>query len=105
LDSLKNEDSIVKDETARRLRLQILILEEENDELHEQLALEDDRVDVLECERIELQAQIEQAELDTQNYHAELRVKDRELANAKVDTVILAWIITTLTLHRQSCYL
>jgi hypothetical protein len=84
LDSLQKEDSIVKDENARRLRLRILLLEEENNELHEQLALEDDRVDGLECERIELQAQIEQAELDAQHFQGELRVKDRELTNAKV---------------------
>jgi hypothetical protein len=49
-ETLRSTDMIIKDEGARRLRLQILMLENENDDLHEQLALGDDRIDVLEQE-------------------------------------------------------
>lgn len=41
--SLIKQDSIVKDEESRRLRLQILLLKDENDELHRQLAVDNER--------------------------------------------------------------
>jgi hypothetical protein len=66
------------------LRLRILLLEGENDELHEQLALADDRIDVLEQESEELQGQYEQIQEDAHHHESELRVQTRELNNLKV---------------------
>ena len=83
-ESIRKSDLIIKDEAARRLRLRILLLENENDELHEQLALEDDRFDKLEQECSELQKQVEAAEIETQHRETELRIKARELSNLKV---------------------
>jgi septal ring factor EnvC (AmiA/AmiB activator) len=82
--SLLKTELVVKDEGARRLRLRILLLEGENDDLHEQLALADDRIDVLEQEGGELRGQIEQIEEDARHQEAELRANTRELTILKV---------------------
>jgi hypothetical protein len=83
-ESIRNSDLIIKDEAARRLRLRILLLEDENDELHEQLAIEDNRTDELEQECSELRKQLEEAEIETQRRETELRTRARELSNLKV---------------------
>jgi hypothetical protein len=83
-ETLRKSGFIIQDEAARRLRLQILLLEDENDELHEQLAIEDDRIDELERGCVELQRQVEQAEATSHCYESELRIKTRELSNLKV---------------------
>ena len=83
-EALRNTDSIVKDEGARRLRLRILMLENENDDLHEQLALGDDRIDLLEQEGDELREQLERAHDETQRHEADSRVQTRELNNLRV---------------------
>jgi hypothetical protein len=82
--SLRNSDLIVKEEGARRLRLQILLLEDENDELHEHLAVQDDSIDRLELERAELQVQLDHADAESRHYEGELRLQARELNNLKV---------------------
>ncbi|TVY22411.1 hypothetical protein LHYA1_G008524 [Lachnellula hyalina] len=82
-EALRNTESIVKDEAARRLRLRILMLENENDDLHEQLALGDDRIDVLEQEGDELREQLERAHDEIQRHEADARVQTRELNNLR----------------------
>ncbi|TVY45099.1 hypothetical protein LOCC1_G002920 [Lachnellula occidentalis] len=84
-EALRNTDSIVKDEAARRLRLRILMLENENDDLHEQLALGDDRIDILEQEGDELREQLERAHDETQRHEADARVQTRELNNLRAE--------------------
>jgi hypothetical protein len=88
-ETLRNTDIIIKDEGARRLRLRILMLENENDDLHEQLALGDDRIDVLEQESEELRGQLGQAQEDVCRQEAELRTQARELQNVKVGGALL----------------
>ena len=83
-ETLRNTDVIIKDEGARRLRLRILMLENENDDLHEQLALGDDRIDVLEQEGGELRGLLEQAQEDVCRQETEIRTQTRELQNLKV---------------------
>lgn len=83
-ESIRNSDLINKDEAARRLRLRILLLEDENDELHEQLAIADDRIDGLEQECSELRKQLDKAEIETRRRETELRARARELSNLKV---------------------
>lgn len=83
-DALRNTDLIIRDEGARRLRLRILMLENENDDLHEQLALGDDRIDKLEQEDEELRLALIQAQEDCTRQEADLRVQAREVSNLKV---------------------
>jgi uncharacterized coiled-coil DUF342 family protein len=85
-ETLRNADMIINDEGARRLRLRILMLENENDELHEQLALGDDRIDALEQEGDELRSQLGHAQEDHCQQEAEIRTQTRELQNLKVNS-------------------
>lgn len=83
-EALQNTELIVKDEASRRLRLQILLLENEADELHLQLATGDDRIDGLEEENEDLRAQLDQAQEDIKKVETDLRLQTRELNNIKV---------------------
>jgi chromosome segregation ATPase len=83
-ETLRNAELIIKDEGSRRLRLRILMLENENDDLHEQLALGDDRIDVLEQENQEIRSQLDRAQEDVLRQENELRTQSRELNNLKV---------------------
>ena len=94
-EDLLKSDLIVKDEAARRLRLRILLLEGENDDLHEQLALADDRIDVLEQEGEELRGQFEEAQDDAQRHESELRAQTRELNNLQVILARRGWVSFT----------
>ncbi|KAK2625282.1 hypothetical protein QTJ16_005651 [Diplocarpon rosae] len=84
-ENLQRTDMIIKDEGARRLRIRILLLENENDELHEQLALADDRNDVLEQSAEELRRQLSDTQEDLRRQGVELRVQGRELNNMKAE--------------------
>ncbi|KAG0652369.1 rRNA methyltransferase [Hyphodiscus hymeniophilus] len=86
-EGLLKADLIVKDEAARRLRLRILLLENENDDLHEQLALADDRIDILEQEGEELRGQVDEAQEDARKQESELRAQARELNNLKAELI------------------
>jgi len=66
------------------------MLENDNDDLHEQIACGDDRVDMLEQEAEELQAQLEQAREDLVRHEAEFRTQTRELNNVKVRSAIFS---------------
>ncbi|RAL59355.1 hypothetical protein DID88_006845 [Monilinia fructigena] len=84
-EALQNTELIVKDEASRRLRLQILLLENENDDMHAQLAAGEDRMDGLEEGNEDLQARLDQAEEDAKKMEAEMRVQTRELKNVKAE--------------------
>lgn len=88
-ENLRNTALIIKDESARLLRLRILLLENENDDLHEQLALADDRIDELEQEGDDVRAQLEQAREDSNRCTAELRSQSREMEALKVPIPLL----------------
>lgn len=83
-DVCRETDTIIKDEAARRLRLRIILLENENDELHEQLALGDERVDVAEQEIEDLCEKLRVAEDDLYQKESEMRSQFREVGNLKV---------------------
>jgi predicted RNase H-like nuclease (RuvC/YqgF family) len=87
-ETLRNADMIIKDEDARRLRVRILMLENENDDLHEELALGDDRIDVLEQESEELRGQLRHAQEDACRHEAEIRIRARELQNLKASGIL-----------------
>lgn len=96
-ETLRNADLIIKDEGVRRLRLRILMLENENDDLHEQLALGDDRVDALEQESDELRTQLEQAQQSLSRQENELRAQARELNNLRAELSSMNGITTDST--------
>lgn len=83
-ETVRKSDFIIQDEAARRLRLRILLVEDENDELYEQLAIGEDSIDLLEQNCAELQRQVEQTEAISHRYETELRIKARELSKLKV---------------------
>lgn len=60
------------------------MLENENDELHEQLAVGDDRNDLLERTAGDLRHQLSDTQEDYRRQEAEIRVQARELNNLKV---------------------
>jgi len=82
LERSKNSVEVVaKDEDIRKLRFQLLLQEDENDELHGQLTEEEARSDGLEQALDEALAQLEQVRTDKEN---EMRTHARESANIKV---------------------
>jgi peptidoglycan hydrolase CwlO-like protein len=93
-ETLRDADMIIKDEGARRLRLRIIMLENENDDLHEQLALGDDRIDVLEQESEELRGQLGHAQEDVYRQEAELRTQAREFQNLKASSILMSALHT-----------
>jgi len=61
------------------------MLENENDDLHEQLALGDDRIEVLEHESDELREQLERAQDEIERHEADARAHTRELNNLRTE--------------------
>lgn len=82
--SMRQTDIVYKIESARQLRLRIFLLEDENDDLHEQLAFSDDRIDVLEKCVQDVQDQLEIAGQSILRVQSDLRVKTREAETLKV---------------------
>jgi len=60
------------------------MLENENDDLHEQLALGDDRIDAVELEAENLRGQLGSTKEELSQQEADIRTKSRELGNLKV---------------------
>ena len=77
-------EMICESEQTRHLRLEILLLENENNELYDQLVQADQRIDGMEkyavYERQEREAAIGQADF----VEKDLRIRNREVATLKV---------------------
>lgn len=99
-EALRNTDSVVRDEDSRLLRLRILMLEHENDDLQEQLALGDDRMDNLEQDCDDLRLRLEQAQEDATRRENEGRLLNRELNNVKVFLLTSKLLCVRLTIPR-----
>lgn len=82
--TLHGTELIVKDEDSRRLRLQILLMEEDMAEINEQLSSDDERINDLEQERDELKIQLEQGEEEARRMDGSLRTTVREVSGLKV---------------------
>lgn len=82
--SARAVECVSKDEDIRRLRFQLLLLEDENDELNNQLAEEEARVEDLEQSVIDALSQLDRSESNAQRLNNELRLKARDLDNMKV---------------------
>ena len=87
-------------EKARQLRVQLLLLEDDNDDLHAQLAQDDDRIDDLERRCQELQEALEACESKLESAQGDLRIKSREIETLKVrgDVVKLGNITVLISL-------
>ena len=88
LESTRSVESVSKDEDIRRLRMQLLLLEDENEELHGQLRVEENRGDGLEQAADEALSELEQAEGEIQRLMNESKTKARELESARVCTLL-----------------
>ena len=75
---------VVEEEKARLLRLQVVLLEDENDELNEQLLREDDRIERLESAAQDMQQRLDGAEKDNEHLRGQLRAKTRDVDFLKV---------------------
>ena len=80
-------DILCKEEVTRQSRLRNLLLENENDDLHQQLAQDDNRIDSLESGTQALMSRVENLQADLLAASAELRIRNRELDNLKVSRV------------------
>lgn len=71
-------------EKARQLRLNILMLEDANDDLHTQLAQDDEHIQQYQKSRDEVHSQLENETRESERVRADLRLKNRELDTLKV---------------------
>ncbi|KAF2457476.1 hypothetical protein BDY21DRAFT_27031 [Lineolata rhizophorae] len=76
---------VAKDEDIRKLRVQILLLEDENDELHNQLTEEEEHADAMERNYGDVVARLEDSNAEIERLENELRGKTRELNNMKAE--------------------
>ncbi|KAG9245008.1 hypothetical protein BJ878DRAFT_503467 [Calycina marina] len=83
--TLRNADSIIKEEAARRLRLKLMLLDGENEEIQEKLSLAEDRVDGMEQQCEYLRSQLDSVQEEARRGATELRLQNRELENAKAE--------------------
>ena len=81
---LKRSEILYEEENARRLRVDILLLEDDNYDLHAQLSQSDYRIDDLEGSVRDMQNQLDTMEGTAEQLRAELRMKTREVENLKV---------------------
>jgi hypothetical protein len=94
--SVRIVEGVTKDEEIRKLRLRIHIIEDEVEELNEQLAKEEERSDGLIQDLEEAILRSDELDEENQGLSNELRVKSRELENAKVS----CWFLTS----SSACY-
>lgn len=77
-------ESVQDAERTRLLRMRNMLLEDENDDLHTQLALDDDCIEGLECYIEGLREDLEVAAGNLENVGGDLRIKSRESETLKV---------------------
>ncbi|KAL8794713.1 MAG: hypothetical protein Q9195_002788 [Heterodermia aff. obscurata] len=83
--SLRQSEALFAEESARRLRAQILLLEDDNDNLHEQLIKDEERIDELTGVGEDLNSQLIRARNSLDSSHSDLRLKSREIETLKVE--------------------
>ena len=82
---------VCESENSRKLRLQTLLLEYENEELHTQLAQADERVDELERYIIDLEEHMEDVLEKVDLVQGDLRIRNREIEALKVIDTSMLW--------------
>ena len=82
--SIRSVEAVSKDEDIRKLRLQLLLLEDENEELHNQLVSEEERSDNLEQDRDDALLRVGELGTELQEATNDIRLQTRELESLKV---------------------
>src|SRR4051812_33372446 len=82
--STRAVETVKKDEDIRKLRLQLVLLEDENEELNTQLIQEEEHTDTLQQDLDDALARSTRLEDEISNLTNELRIKTREVETMKV---------------------
>ncbi|KAL9005073.1 MAG: hypothetical protein Q9188_002146 [Gyalolechia gomerana] len=82
---LRQYELVQDDERTRRLRVQLLVLECENDDLHAQIAQDDDFVQKVESDQAALREQAKEIEACLETAQGEIRIKAREIEILKAE--------------------
>ena len=85
--SIRSVESVSRDEDVRKLRFQMLLLEDENEELQDSLAQEEEKSDDLTRRLDEAHVSYESLDAELRNTTNELRLRNRELDNMRVRVV------------------
>jgi myosin heavy subunit len=87
--ALRQAERIYEEERARVLRVQLLLLEHENDELQEQAARDEDEQHHLQETNEEIRAQLSEVEIDLRETQVDLkaRLRDVDHLRAEVDAL------------------
>jgi chromosome segregation ATPase len=75
---------ICEAENARQIRIQALLLEDENDDLHAQLAQHDERIDEVERHNDQIQEDLEACQGNLESAQCDLRMRTRDIETMKV---------------------
>lgn len=84
-ESLRKADIIIQEESTRRLKIQLLLLQDDNNDLNEQLAEDEERIEDLEGERDTLRQELEHIEANLQQHENDSKVQARELSSLKAE--------------------
>lgn len=82
-------NEVEQEEEARLLRVRIILLEHENEELHEQLAEEDDRTIKLDKQLEKVETRYNEAISNITLLKDALRTKNKEVESLEVSRVLL----------------
>ena len=82
--SMRSMECVSRDEDIRKLRFQLLLLEDENEELQDNLAHQEEHSDELTRKLDESNINYENLGVEFRNSANELRLRHRELDNMKV---------------------
>lgn len=75
---------LLQEERSRKLQVQLLLLEDDNNDLLHQLKDEEERIDALEAEKQALEGQLEDADREIGMLKSAMKGKDRELHDLQV---------------------
>lgn len=81
---LHEHDLVQGNEKYRRMRLQLLLLEDENDHLHAYIAKDDEYIQEVEDGRNAVTGRVKNLEASLESAQGELRIKGREIETLKV---------------------
>ncbi|KAL8779874.1 MAG: hypothetical protein Q9213_006744 [Squamulea squamosa] len=82
---LHQQHSVQEAERFRRLRVQLILLEDRNDRLQAQIADNDDYVKKIEQSQDAFKAKVKKAETSLENTQGEVRIKSREIETLKAE--------------------
>lgn len=81
-------DAAVRDEDVRKLKFQILLLEDENEDLLEQLTKEEENAEMMRADLDQIRAHEEDLENENQSLSNQLRVQGKEADGMRVRIVL-----------------